>query len=57
MLTISIVSHNQLSLMHSLLTNIIDQTSFDLILTINTDEREDILSNYPKNRINIIRNK
>ena len=48
MLTISIVSHNQLSLMHSLLTNIIDQTSFDLILTINTDEKKDILSNYPK---------
>ena len=57
MLTISIVSHKQLSLMDSLLTNIIDRTSFDLILTINTDEREDILSKYPKNRINIIRNK
>ena len=57
MLTISIVSHKQLNLMQSLLTNIIDQTSFDLILTINTDETEDILSNYPKNRINIIRNK
>ncbi len=56
MLTISIVSHNQLHIMGSLLKNIINETDFNIILTINTDENEDIIETYPRNRISIIKN-
>ena len=56
MLTISIVSHNQLHIMGSLLKNIINETDFNIILTINTDENEDIIETYPRDRISIIKN-
>ena len=56
MLTISIVTHNQLDIMSNLLENILENTDFNLIITINTTEDETILSNYPSNRLTIIRN-
>ena len=56
MLTISIVTHNQLDIMSNLLENILENTGFNLIITINTNEDETILSNYPSNRLTIIRN-
>lgn len=56
MLTISIVTHNQLDIMTNLLENIFENTDFNLIITININEDETILSNYPSKRLTIIRN-
>ena len=56
MLTISIVTHNQLKIMSNLLHNIFEKTDFHLIITINVSEDETILSNYPSDRFSIVRN-
>ena len=56
MLTISIVTHNQLKIMSNLLRNIFEKTDFHLIITINISEDEAILSNYPSDRFSVVRN-
>ncbi len=57
MLTISIVSHNQLPIMYDLITELLKNINYKIIITINIEEDETLLNNLPTENLKIIKNK